>query len=76
MLLTGSSIRRSFESNNFAIADHLEEGHKDKKRQFTRAKQRTLALPSALLWHLQKDPKARMKLTLPVHRKQNVEVPH
>jgi len=28
ILLTGSSIRRSFESNNFAGGDHLEEEHK------------------------------------------------
>ena len=33
MLLTGSSIGRSTESNKFAIVDHLEEEHKQGERK-------------------------------------------
>ena len=36
MLLTGSSIGRSFEANNFTIVDHLEEEHKHRQKMTIR----------------------------------------
>ena len=59
MLLTGSSIGRSCESNNFAIVGHLEEEHISKENENDNSPER-----SSELWCLRKAPKAHIKLTL------------
>ena len=70
MLLTGSSIGRSCESNNFAIMDHLEEEHISKEKENDNSPER-----SSELCCLRKAPKARIKLTLRPS-KIKCQVPH